>query len=90
MILWAPSCFARHAMSSEARFKPYRLMLFGGTLGASCCTKLSIMLHMVWEHRSPHWRVKRGTYRPTVAHHIRRNDPEAQIHEQRDLVAPAQ
>ena len=35
MILCAPTSLASAAMSSHARFRPYRLMGFGGTFGAS-------------------------------------------------------
>lgn len=35
MILGAPTSFASAAMSSDARLSPYKLMGFGGTLGAS-------------------------------------------------------
>ncbi len=35
MILGALTSFASAAMSSDARFSPYKLMGFGGTFGAS-------------------------------------------------------
>ena len=53
-------------------------MLSGGTLGASCKN----------DQRKVFASQEDDTYRATIAHHVRRDDPQAQVGEERNLVTP--